>query len=111
MVSRRSSRSQSTEGVEPTTNDDAVESELDAVRNGDLSASQVSWGNGNVDPNEPDAQYPPGVVQRGSRQGFDVNPSDTVPERKRRQMLPTQSNIETARTTDATPDYSTKTDE
>lgn len=114
MVSRRSSRSSSTEEVIATSDDepkDAVESELDAVRNGELSASQVSWGHGNVDPNEPDAQYPPGVVQRGSREVPNVNPADTVPEAKRGQTAPTMANMESARTTAATPDYGTSSEE
>lgn len=89
-----------------TFNDDDAE----AVRTGELSAAQLPSGHGNVDPNEPDAQYPPGVVQNRADTGdVAADPADFVPERKRSGMLPTASNIETSglRTTAATPDYGT----
>lgn len=35
----------------------------DRVREGKLSAAQLPGGHGNVDRDNPDAQYPPGVVQ------------------------------------------------
>lgn len=37
--------------------------DAEAVREGRLSAAQMSGGHGNVDSNNPDAQYPPGVIQ------------------------------------------------
>lgn len=52
--------------------DDAVDPrsfehpQADAVRRGELSAAQLEGGNGNVDSAEPDAQYPPGVVQNSA---------------------------------------------
>lgn len=42
--------------------DDEVTDE-DKVREGKLSAAQLPGGHGNVDQDNPDAQYPPGVVQ------------------------------------------------
>lgn len=90
-----------------------------AVREGELSAAQLPEGHGNVDPNEPDAQYPPGVVDNRSVAG-DVagDPADFVPEAKRAGMSPTPSNIESAgitgpgvRNTAATPDYGTSPEE
>lgn len=76
------------------THDDA-----EAVRNGELSAAQLPGGGGNVDPNNPDAQYPPGRVETTA--GV-VEPTDLrsfVPERPRRSAGLVQ--------TDANPDYRT----
>lgn len=91
--------------------------DAEAVRRGELSAAQLPGGHGNVDPNEPDAQYPPGVVDNRSVAG-DVagEPADFVPERKRDRFTPTASNVESAsgvrmagregnRTTAATPAF------
>jgi hypothetical protein len=77
----------------------------DAVREGNLSAAQLPEGHGGVDPSEPDAQYPPGVIQNTAttspeeRQG--VNPEAFVPERKS-----DEGGRMGFRTTDANPDYS-----
>ena len=88
--------------------------DAEAVRNGDLSAAQLPSGHGNVDPGEPDAQYPPGVIQNtAAKLNPTDSPADFVPERKRAGMSPTPSNIESAgiRTTAATPDYGTNSEE
>lgn len=79
----------------------------EAVRAGELSAAQLPGGGGNVDPDEPDAQYPPGRVETTAC------PTDTgdlqrfVPDR------PTPktgadfegSGVTGYTTTDANPDY------
>lgn len=86
----------------------------EAVRNGTLSAAQLPGGHGNVDPNEPDAQYPPGVVDNTPTAGDTGDPADFIPERKRdKGMSPTPSNVESAglRTTAATPAYDSKSEE
>lgn len=96
---------------DPRTFNDA---DAEAVRQGELSAAQLPSGHGNVDPNEPDAQYPPGVVQNRAETGdVAADPADFVPERKRQGMSPTASNIEASglRTTAATPDYGTNSEE
>lgn len=79
----------------------------EAVRQGTLSAAQLPEGHGNVDPDNPDAQYPPGVVDNRSTAGdVTANPADFVPEKR---------DLEAERagfmTTAATPDYGTNAEE
>lgn len=74
-----------------------------AVRTGNLSAAQLADGHGNVDPNNPDAQYPPGVVQNTSAAGdVTAEPSAFLPERSAETGFVT---------TAATPDYGTNAEE
>lgn len=71
----------------------------EAVRNGTLSAAQLPGGGGNVDPSNPDAQYPPGRVETLASPPEQGDPSSFVPERHE---------LQTGReftTTDATPDF------
>lgn len=77
------------------------------VREGLLSAAQLPEGNGNVDPTNPDAQYPPGVVQNSAQLPSPEDVRAMVPERK----LPLGEPVESVRTTAATPDYGTNTEE
>lgn len=70
--------------------------DAEAVRNGELSAAQLSGGNGNVDPSEPDAQYPPGVVQNLAPLPDAADVRAMVPDR-RTDVQPI--------TTDASPEY------
>lgn len=76
-----------------------------AVREGELSAAQLPGGHGNVDPTNPDAQYPPGVVDNRATTG-DVNADAAafVPERR---VTRTDVASIDLRTTDANPDYGT----
>jgi hypothetical protein len=77
--------------------------EAQSVREGQLSAAQLPGGHGNVDPSNPDAQYPPGVVQRTPvLEGEDVDPSSFVPERRTATGF-----VNTA----GTPDYGTHSEE
>lgn len=76
----------------------------EAVRNGEISAAQLPGGHGNVDPQEPDAQYPPGVVDNSPVYPGSDNPEQFVPER-RQKAGPTFQN------TSATPDYGTNSEE
>lgn len=74
------------EGDDSVTRETDVEHpDAERVRTGELSAAQLPGGSGNVDPEEPDAQYPPGVVQNSATTVF--------------------------RNTAATPDYGTNADE
>lgn len=68
------------------------------VREGRLSAAQLSGGHGNVDPDNPDAQYPPGVVDNSAPipANTDVDPASFVP---------TRTADEAPRTATATPSY------
>ena len=83
-------KSDPTPEVTTPTKDDANNPRLfepegaEQVRNGELSAAQLPGGNGNVDPNEPDAQYPPGVVDNApqARLNQTDDPQSFVPERK-----------------------------
>jgi len=77
-----------------------------AVREGELSAAQLPEGHGNVDPANPDAQYPPGVVQNTAQsspeQRAGVDAADFVPERRTSTGLTN---------TAATPDFGTNSEE
>lgn len=78
----------------------------DAVRNGELSAAQLSDGHGNVDPTNADAQYPPGVVQNTAPLPTPDDVRAMVPERRGN-----ESTASGVRTTAATPDYGTNSEE
>lgn len=77
----------------------------EAVRDGVLSAAQLPGGHGNVDPDNPDAQYPPGVVDNTATVGdVTADPASFVPERK--QVRSGTDFAETEyRSTDVNPDY------
>lgn len=72
----------------------------DAVRNGDLSAAQLPGGNGNVDPTNPDAQYPPGVIDNRAPMPTPDDVRAMVPERRTG-----ESTASGLRTTAATPEF------
>jgi hypothetical protein len=76
------------------------------VRGGTLSAAQLPDGAGNVDPDNPDAQYPPGIVDNSAAK---LNPTDDPAS-----FLPKPVVREGGRrveTTAANPDYSTSLEE
>lgn len=73
--------------------------DAEKVRKGELSASQMAGGHGNVDPSNPDAQYPPGIVDNAPVRPGTENPEQFVPERR---------NVGTPVNTSATPDYRTE---
>lgn len=73
------------------------------VRDGELSAAQLEGGAANINPDYPDAQYPPGYVDTAAANRGDVlggtDVAETLPE-------PGPATATAAETTDATPDYS-----
>jgi hypothetical protein len=73
----------------------------EAVRNGDLSAAQLPGGGGNVDPTNPDAQYPPGRVETTATYPSTDDLRAFVPDRKGE----SDTSIASLRTTAATPEY------
>lgn len=73
------------------------------VRQGNVSAAQLPGGGGNVDPDEPDAQYPPGRVETTAPNPEAVDdPSSFVPDRDKPKTEP-------LKTTAANPGYTYKT--
>jgi len=71
------------------------------VRQGNVSAAQLPGGGGNVDPDEPDAQYPPGRVETTAPNPEAVDdPSSFVPNRDK---------PKTFETTAANPDFAALT--
>lgn len=86
------------EGNDAVTVRDSEHPDADKVRNGELSAAQLAGGSGNVDPDNPDAQYPPGIVQNSVQR--DVNPD-----------YPDPATFVPARNTSAAPDYGTNAEE
>lgn len=77
----------------------------DAVREGELSAAQLPGGGGNVDPENPDAQYPQGRVETTANYPAPDDLRSLVPERKN--VRSGQSFVNTS----ATPDYGTNAEE
>lgn len=71
----------------------------DDVREGKLSAAQLPGGGGNVDPDNPDAQYPAGRIDNLSPVATASEPEAT--------MVPTRTVvIGPTKTADANPDFS-----
>jgi hypothetical protein len=53
------------------------------VRDGEMSAAQLEGGGANINPDYPDAQYPPGIVDNSSTAlaAENVDVYETLPER------------------------------
>lgn len=71
------------------------------VREGEMSAAQLPGGAANINPDYPDAQYPPGYIDTAAANRGDVlggvDVSETLPEPGPATTTP--------QTADATPDY------